>query len=145
MMVVVVSDDDDDCTSGGVSGGGGGGGDYHRMVLLTAVSGVYRAARSTARGRVVVVVVVVVVLRMRMRMLTAVVACVQGGQVNSTGPGVELQAGEVPLSGRERGQVFANNPVLLRLCGRQPIFTCTRPDPREHAPPTHLASGATTD
>ena len=113
------------------------------MVLLTAVSGVCRAARSTARGRVIVVVVVVVVVRMRM--LTAVVACVQGGQVNSTGPGVELQAGEVPLSGRERGQVFANNPVLLRLCGRQPIFTCTRPDPREHAPPTHLASGATTD
>ena len=85
-------------------------------------------------------VMVVMMMMMKMVILTAVVVCVQGGQVNSTGPGVELQAGEVPLSGRERGQVFANNPVLLRLCGRQPIFTCTPPDPREHAlPHTWLA------
>ncbi|KAK7087287.1 uncharacterized protein [Littorina saxatilis] len=57
-----------------------------------------------------------------------------GGQVNATGPHLELTAGDFPITNRERSQVFATNPVLLRLCSRQPIFRCNNPDPLAYDP-----------
>ncbi|KAL8576081.1 hypothetical protein ACOMHN_001431 [Nucella lapillus] len=52
-----------------------------------------------------------------------------GGQANMTGQGVELSGGDLPLTNRERADVFAKNPVLMRLCYRQPMFRCITHDP----------------
>ncbi|XP_076435263.1 uncharacterized protein LOC143275081 [Babylonia areolata] len=52
-----------------------------------------------------------------------------GAQANVTGQAVELTAGDLPLTVRERAEVFAKNPVVMRLCYRQAMFRCTTPDP----------------
>ena len=100
------------------------------MMMMMMVMTLTECKSAVSLGRLATVMVVVVMMMMMMMMM--MMTCPQGGQVNMTGPAVELQAGELPLTARERSQVFASNPVLLRLCGRQPIFTCTAPDPREH-------------